>query len=196
MWAAHETEGQLVVPRVNGEKSHRSMRGTYIQSPNLKLAFGLGGLLDSTNVPDSRCIGATRSGSGENAEGGGKEMTGEFISRENGDFGEREKSDYDGRTLGTLNNGLRADIYAPGAAQRGCVVAWRMVGGRRRGRERSWSGGWWLGNKELRTPENNGEPQGRVSHRSIKRSRREINEKDATSVLWERLWLCTQHFAR
>ena len=93
--------------------------GTHIQSPNLKLTFGLGGLLDSINMPDSCCIGETRSGSGENLEGGGREMTGEFISRENGDVGERGKTGWDGRTLGTLNNGLRADIYAPGAALRG-----------------------------------------------------------------------------
>ena len=44
---------------------------------------------------------------------------------------------------------------------------------------------------------NNGEPQGKVvSHRKINGSRCEINEKDATSVLWERAWLCTQLFAR
>jgi len=106
------------VAGVNEEQYHRAICSTYIQSPNLKLALGLGGLLDSTNIPDSCCIGATKSGRGENLEGGGKEMTGEFISRENGGVGEREKSGCDGRTLGTLNNGLRADIYAPGAALR------------------------------------------------------------------------------
>lgn len=41
---------------------------------------------------------------------------------------------------------------------------------------------WWSKNKVLRPPGNNGEPQGNVSHRSIKRSQCEINEKDATSV--------------
>ena len=102
MWAAHEAEGQLNVAGINEEQYHGAIRSTYIQSPNLKLAFGLGGLLDSTNVPDSCCIGVTRSGSGENLEGGGKEMMGEFISRENGGVGEREKSGCDGRTLGTF----------------------------------------------------------------------------------------------
>ena len=58
LWAAHETEGQLIVAGVSEEQSRRTMGGTYIQSPNLKLAFGLGGLLDSTNVPDSCCIGS------------------------------------------------------------------------------------------------------------------------------------------
>ena len=58
-------------------------------------------------MPDSRCIEATRSGSRGNLEGGGKEMTGEFISRENGDFGERGESDCDGRILGIRNSGLR-----------------------------------------------------------------------------------------
>jgi hypothetical protein len=77
---------------VNEEQSRRTVGGAYIQSPNLKFAFGFGGLLDSTNVLDSWCIGATRSGSGENVEGGGKEMIGEFISRENGGCGEKEES--------------------------------------------------------------------------------------------------------
>ena len=95
------------------------MCGTHIQSPNLKLTFGLGGLLDSINVPDSWCMGATRSGRGESLDGGGKEMTGEFISSENGDVGERGKSGWDGRILGTRNNGLWGNIYAPGAALRG-----------------------------------------------------------------------------
>ena len=54
-------------------------------------------MLDSIYVPDSRCMGESSSGSGENLEGGGKEMTGEFISRENGDCGEKESSDlYEG----------------------------------------------------------------------------------------------------
>jgi hypothetical protein len=118
LWAAHETEGQLIVTGVSEEQSRRAMGGTYIQSPNLKLVFGLGGLLDSTNVPDSCCIGATRSGRGENLEGGGKEMTGEFISRENGGCGEWEESDCGGRTLGTMNNRLRANVYALAAALR------------------------------------------------------------------------------
>ena len=48
-------------------------------------------------------------------------------------------------------------------------------------------------NKGLYTPENSREPEGKgVSHRNINGSQREINGKDATSVLWERLWLCTQ----
>ena len=34
---------------------------TYIQSPNLKLAFGFGGLLDSANGPDSWGMGGNRS---------------------------------------------------------------------------------------------------------------------------------------
>jgi len=102
LWAAHEAEGQLNVAGVNEEQYHGAICSTYIQSPNLKLAFGLGGLLDSTNVPDSCCTGVTRSWSGENLEGGGKEMTDEFISRENGGVGEREKSDCDGRKLGTF----------------------------------------------------------------------------------------------
>ena len=94
------------------------MGSTYIQSPNLKLAFGLGGLLDSTNVLGSRCMGATKSGSGENLEGGGKEMTGEFISRENGDCNERGEPGCDGRALELMANSLRADVYSPGAALR------------------------------------------------------------------------------
>ena len=94
------------------------MGGAYIQSPNLKLAFGFGGLLDSVNVPDSYCMGAIRSGGEENVEGGGKEMTGEFISRENGDWSEKEESGFDERTLGTKNNVLRANVYAPAAALR------------------------------------------------------------------------------
>jgi len=121
-----------------GQRGETSQCGvTYIQSPNLKLAFGLGGLLDSTNVPDSRCIGATRSGSEGNLEGGGKEMTGEFISRENGDFGEREESSCDGRILGIRNSGMRANIYPPGVALRERAVVWQTVGGQRRGRGRS-----------------------------------------------------------
>ena len=80
--------------RVNKGQSHRAMGGTYIQSPNLKCAFGLGGLLDSTN---SCCMLETGSGSGGNLEGGGKEMIGEFISRENGGCGEREESGCNGR---------------------------------------------------------------------------------------------------
>lgn len=89
---------------------------TYIQSPNLKLAFGLGGLLDSANPPKSCCIGETMSGG--NLEGGGKEMVGAFITRESGGCGEREESCCDGRTLGLMNNGLRANVYAPAAALR------------------------------------------------------------------------------
>ena len=73
------------------------MDGAYIQSPNLKFVFGLGGLLDSTKVPDSCCIGASTSGSWGNLEGGGKEMTGEFISRENGGCGEGVGSDFNER---------------------------------------------------------------------------------------------------
>ena len=42
---------------------------TYIQSPNRKLVFGFGGLLDRTNGLDLWGIGATRSWSGENLEG-------------------------------------------------------------------------------------------------------------------------------
>jgi len=117
LWAAHETEGQLIVARVSEEK-HRATSDTYIQSPNLKLALGFGGLLDSANVPGWCCIGGTRSGSDENVEGGGKEMTGEFISRENGGFGEREEYSCGGRTLGILSNGLWANIYPPGAVVR------------------------------------------------------------------------------
>ena len=63
-------------------------------------------------------MGATKSGSGENRDGGGKEMTGEFISRENGDWSERGESGFGGRTLELMNNSLRADIYSPGAALR------------------------------------------------------------------------------
>jgi len=103
---------------VNEEQSQRGVGSAYIQSPNLKFVFGFGGLLDSTKVPGSCCIGASRSGSEENLEGGGKEMTGEFISKENGGCGEKEKSDFNGRTLGTTNNVPRANVYAPGAAPR------------------------------------------------------------------------------
>ena len=103
---------------VNEEQSQRAVDCAYIQSPNLKFAFGFGGLLDSANMPGSCCIGTSRSGSGENLEGGGKEMTGEFISRENGGCGEKEESDLNGRTLGTMNDVLRANVYAPGAAPR------------------------------------------------------------------------------
>ena len=103
---------------VNEEQSQRAVGSAYIQSPNLKFAFGFGGLLDSTNVPGSCCIGTSRSGSGESLEGGGKEMTGEFISRENGGCGEKEESDFNGRTLGTMDTVLRTNVYAPDAAPR------------------------------------------------------------------------------
>lgn len=53
LWAAHETEGQLVGAGVSVEQPHGAMSDTYIQSPNLKLTFGFGGLLDSMNVPGS-----------------------------------------------------------------------------------------------------------------------------------------------
>lgn len=96
------------------EQFHGVMGVTYIQSPNLKLALGFGGLLDSANPPNSCRIGEARSG--ENLEGGGKEMTGEFISRENEGCDEREESGYDGRTLGLMKDGLRANVYAPAAA--------------------------------------------------------------------------------
>jgi hypothetical protein len=115
---------------------------------------------------DSCCIGTTRSGSGENLEGGGKEMTGEFISRENGDCGEREGSCCDGRTLGIMNSGLRVNAYAPAAVLREWAVVGQMAASRRRGQGRS---GWWLRSKELRTPGNIGRPQEKVSHRNIKR---------------------------
>lgn len=52
-------------------------------------------------------MGESSSGSGENVEGGGKEMTGEFISRENGDCGEKEESDLYERVLATMNGVLR-----------------------------------------------------------------------------------------
>lgn len=88
---------------------------TYIQSPNRKFAFGFGGLLDSTKGPDGWDIGVTRSWSGESLEGGGREMTGEFISRENGDRGEKEGGGWVGRILGVMNRRLRANAYAPAA---------------------------------------------------------------------------------
>ena len=52
----------------------------------------------------------------ENLKGGGKEMIGEFVSRENGSCGGREESGCDGRILGMMNNELRANVYAPAAA--------------------------------------------------------------------------------
>lgn len=69
-------------------------------------------------MPDSGCMGESSSGSGETVEGGGKEMTGEFISRESGDCGEKEESDLYERVLETINVVLRGNVYAPGAVPR------------------------------------------------------------------------------
>lgn len=113
------------------------MDSAYIQSPTLKLALGLGGLLDSIYVPDSCCMGENNSGSGENLEGGGKEMTGEFISRENGDCGEKKGSDLNEGILETINGVQRGNLYAPGAAPREWAVVSRTAGGRSRERGKS-----------------------------------------------------------
>lgn len=61
-------------------------------------------------------MGVTRCWSGGNVEGGGREMMGEFISRENADCGEKEEEDcWDGRILGMMDRGPRANGYAPAA---------------------------------------------------------------------------------
>lgn len=129
---------------------HKAVGATYIQSPNRKLVFGFGGLLDSANAPDSCCMGTARSESGESIDGGGKVMTGEFISREG--------FSCNGRTLEIMNSGPRANVCAPAAARGEWPVAWKTVPSRRRERGRSQCWKWWLENKELHTPRNFGKP--------------------------------------